>query len=160
MDISRGLIWEQRLHPQTWWTMQTSSSNSSTDAGSQNDLARWSRDAYRIIFIDDNPRLLEPITTSLCMAGHSVRSTTHGSELLHLIEVLDPEILITDIMMEEIDVLDAIAQLHKSRPDLKIIAISANPYLLTLASRNGANNVLAKPFPLERLNHLIKVTMQ
>jgi DNA-binding response OmpR family regulator len=140
--------------------MQTSSPNSSTGAGSQSDFARWGEGIYRIIFIDDNPRLLEPITTALCMAGHSVRSTTHGSELSHLIEVLEPDILITDIMMEEIDVLDTIAQLHKSRPDLKIIAISANPYLLTLASRNGANHVLAKPFSLERLNLLIKVTMQ
>ena len=79
---------------------------------------------------------------------------------MHLIEILSPEILITDIMMEEIDVLDTIAQLHKLRPDLKIIAISANPHLLKLASRNGANHILAKPFPLERLNLLIKVTMQ
>ena len=63
-------------------------------------------------------------------------------------------------MMEEIDVLNAIAQLHQSRPRLKIIAISANPHLLTLASRNGADHVLAKPFPLEPLNLLIKVTMQ
>jgi CheY-like chemotaxis protein len=160
MGISRGLIWEQRLHPQTWRIMQTSSSNSRKGASSQSDFARWSRDTYRIVLIDDNPRVLEPITTSLCIAGHSVRSTTHGSELSHLIEILSPDILITDIMMEEIDVLDTIAQLHKSRPDLKIIAISANPHLLTLASRNGANHVLAKPFPLERLNLLIKVAMQ
>lgn len=140
--------------------MQTSSSNRGKGAGSQDDVGHWCQETYRIIFLDDNPRLLEPITTALCTEGHSVRSTTHGSELSRLIEVLNPDILITDIMMEEIDVLDAIAQLHKSRPDLKIIAISANPYLLTLASRNGANSVLAKPFPLERLNHMIKTTMQ
>ena len=140
--------------------MQTSSSNSSKGASSQSDFARSGKGTYRIVFIDDNPQLLEPITTSLCTEGHNVRSTTHGGELPRLIEVLNPDILITDIMMEEIDVLDTIAQLHKSRPDLKIIAISANPYLLTLASRNGANHVLAKPFPLERLNLLIKVTMQ
>jgi DNA-binding NtrC family response regulator len=140
--------------------MQISFSNSSKDAGGQSDIAPEGKGAYRIVFIDDNPRLLEPVTTALSMAGHSVRSTTHGSELSHLIDVLVPDILITDIMMEEIDVLDTIAQLHKSRPDLKIIAISANPYLLTLASRNGANHVLAKPFPLERLNHVINATMQ
>jgi two-component system nitrogen regulation response regulator GlnG len=139
--------------------MQANSSDGKS-SGSQNVSYRWDSATYRIVFVEDNPRVLEPITTALCVDGHNVRSTTHGSELFHLIEVLDPDILITDIMMEEIDVLDVIAQLHESRPRLKIIAISANPHLLTLASRNGANHVLAKPFPLERLNLLIKVTMQ
>lgn len=114
----------------------------------------------RILIIEDDQELLEPIASSLCAQGHYVRSTTRGSDFLRLVDLLDPDILITDVIMEDVDALEMIVVLRESRPRMKIIAISGNPHLLTLASKCGATHVLAKPFPLGQLNVLVKVAAQ
>jgi CheY-like chemotaxis protein len=77
-----------------------------------------------------------------------------------LVALLNPDLVITDVIMPEIDTIDAIAELRQSHPALKIIAISGNPHLLTLAAKHGANHVLAKPFSLHQLGLLVKVALQ
>ena len=115
---------------------------------------------YRVLLIDDRPEVLEPIAVSLSMADFLVWSTTHGSDLVHLVELVNPDVLVADVIMDEIDTLDVLPALRKSHPNLKIIAISGNPHLLTLARKHGADHVLAKPFDTRKLSALIKTAMQ
>lgn len=115
---------------------------------------------HRILLIDDNEAFLEPMAAGLTAEGHEVRSSAQGNDLIWLVQLMKPEILITDIIMQGVDVLNEIAVLHRSIAGLKIIAISGNPHLLSLASKSGADHVLAKPFRLEALNRLIQVAMQ
>ena len=77
-----------------------------------------------------------------------------------MLELLNPRLVITDVIMEEIDTLDAIADLRRLRPHIKIIAISGNLHLLTLAVKQGADHILAKPFGAHHLNVLVKAALQ
>jgi two-component system, OmpR family, response regulator ResD len=125
-----------------------------------NSLSEQGGVSSRILVIEDDRDIVETIELILRSAGHDVKSTTHGKDALRLVELLNPDLVITDVIMPEIDTLDAIGELRRTYPGLKIIAISGNPHLLTLASKQGADQVLAKPFSLNKLTALIKLTLQ
>jgi two-component system, cell cycle sensor histidine kinase and response regulator CckA len=131
---------------------------------SQNESFVWPTDPKtanrRIFVIEDDRDIVETIEHILRSAGHEVKSTTNGKDALRLVELLNPDLVITDVIMPEIDALDAIVILRHRYPALKIIAISGNPHLLTLAAKHGANHVLAKPFNLHQLTLLVKVALQ
>jgi DNA-binding NtrC family response regulator len=113
-----------------------------------------------ILLIDDDQDIVEAVGSILRAAGHEVRSTTHGSDIFRLLDLLNPRLVITDVIMPDIDTIDAIAVLHAHYPCIKIIAISGNPHLLTLATQQGADHTLAKPFSAHRLNVLIAAALQ
>jgi CheY-like chemotaxis protein len=125
-----------------------------TDAVTQKPIGR------QILLIEDDRDIIETIEHILRAGGHDVKSTTHGKDAFRLIALLNPDLVITDVIMPEIDTIDAIAEFRRAYPRLKIIAISGNPYLLTLAAKHGANHVLAKPFNLHQLTVLVKVALQ
>jgi two-component system cell cycle sensor histidine kinase/response regulator CckA len=114
----------------------------------------------RILVIEDDRDIVETVEHILRLAGHDVKSTTNGKDALRLVELLNPDLIITDVIMPEVDTLDVIVQLRHRYPALKIIAISGNPHLLTLAAKHGANHVLAKPFNLHQLTLLVKVALR
>lgn len=122
--------------------------------------SRERKPPYCILLIDDNQDIVEAFASGLTAEGHYVHATTHGPDLLRLTSQLDPDVLVADMIMEGVDTLDMISTLRKSHPNVKIIAISGNPHLLTLALKHGAHHTLSKPFRLDKLNLLIKVAMQ
>ncbi|HUO02428.1 MAG TPA: response regulator [Rhizomicrobium sp.] len=115
---------------------------------------------YRVLIIDDNAILIDALQDGLRLMGHEVQSSARGTDALRLMHLLDPHVVVADLIMPEFDIFDAFAQMRKIRPSVKIIAISGNQHLLTLASKRGANYVLSKPFDLTRLDMLIKTAMR
>ena len=115
---------------------------------------------YRILLLDDNAQLVEAFEDGLRLLGHQVKSSTKGTDALRLLQVLKPHVVVADVIMPEFDMLDAMARMQNVIPGVKIIAISGNQHLLTLAAKRGAHHVLSKPFDLRRLDFLIKATMR
>lgn len=107
------------------------------------------------MIIEDDQTLAEPLEAALQAPRRKVRSTTDGREAIRLLDLLEPDLVVTDIIMPDIDTLDLIASLRKSRPQIKIIAISGNTHLLRLAARHGADHILPKPFRIGELNALV-----
>ena len=122
--------------------------------------SRERKPPYCILLIDDDQDIVEAFASGLTAEGHYVHATTHGADLQRLASQFDPDVLIADMIMEGVDTLDVITSLRQSNPNMKIIAISGNPHLLTLALKHGADHTLAKPFRLQKLNLLISLAMQ
>jgi two-component system chemotaxis response regulator CheY len=62
-----------------------------------------------------------------------------------------PDLVITDIVMPEQEVIQTINEIRSAKPDAKIIAISGggragNTDFLKMARRLGASDTIAKPF--------------
>ena len=74
---------------------------------------------------------------TICAEGHIVRATTHGDELLQLVEIVNPEILIIDVIMNDVDTLEIISSLRRIHPTTKIITMSGNPHMLALAVKRA-----------------------
>ena len=107
----------------------------------------------RILIIDDEASLAEPLTQILEGEGHSVRSATDARKAIPLIEQFEPDLVITTIVMAEVDM---IAAFRWVGPEIKIIAISGESHLIRVAARQGADHVLPKPVRLGELNALVK----
>jgi DNA-binding response OmpR family regulator len=105
----------------------------------------------RILIIDDEPHILLMVKKMLERAGYEVDLASNGSEGLRMFESIQPDLVITDIIMPEKEGLETIREMRRQSNDLQIIAmsgggkISADNYLET-AKIFGAARLIEKPF--------------
>ena len=117
---------------------------------------REGRARGRVLLIDDDPALLGLMAHAFAAAGYTTLTAENGRKGLNLVDSYKPDLVVTDIVMPEMEGIGAILQIRrKSRPP-KIIAISgAGPGgrrdYLSWAKHLGADEVLAKPFRMSQL---------
>ena len=105
-----------------------------------------------ILVADDTIDLQALITTWLREAGHQVTDASTGREIIELVTTRHFDLLVTDILMPDGDGWDAIATVHRMRPDMRSLAISGGTRempahaVLRIAQRAGAIGLLPKPF--------------
>lgn len=83
--------------------------------------------------------------------GHTVVEARNGREGLQLLPDSDADLVITDIVMPEMDGLEVLMKLRTKDPPIKIIAMSGGgrtsvKYNLDVAKVMGAGKVIPKPF--------------
>ena len=110
----------------------------------------------RILVIDDEALVRYTIREMLESAGHSVVEAENGRAGLGIYEFQNIYLTITDILMPEKDGVQTIQEFKSLRSGGKIIAIAGGSVMrregrLGLASKMGADNILAKPFSAEEL---------
>ena len=111
---------------------------------------------YRVLLIEDNPLVSATISHLLQSRGHVVTLSPHGADALRLFGLTEPQVVISDIILPEVDSLDMIREFRRLRPEITIIAISGNPHLLTIAEKHGADHILHKPFVSRTLAALVR----
>lgn len=110
----------------------------------------------KILILDDEAGMRSILRRALEHAGHEVLEGTNGVEGLKRISENEVDIVVTDLLMPELDGIELIFNLRKSRPNLRVIAISGGGQLppdsyLKIAQRGGARRILIKPFELREL---------
>ena len=113
----------------------------------------------RLLVIDDDPQMRRSLAIALADAGHTVTTAADGRDGLQALGDGAVDIVITDIVMPEMEGLETIRELRSRRPDLKIVAMSGawsdSISYLKMAKAFGAHYSLAKPFELQALLDLI-----
>ncbi len=105
----------------------------------------------RILVVDDDPLASAMMHEDLLREGHrpfTIRSAVGALEILAAGVAVD--LVVTDVLMPEMDGIELIQALRISHPRLPIIAVSSggdryNPYIFTTARLLGADCVLHKP---------------
>jgi len=107
----------------------------------------------RILAIDDDGAICATVSLILERAGHQIVAAQDGRRGLKLLEANRFDLLLIDIFMPEMDGLETIRVLRKSKPDLPIIVMSGStiegtkmPDYLSFATKLGAIESLRKPF--------------
>lgn len=105
----------------------------------------------RILVIDDDDMLRDMLMKLLSNAGYEVVSAENGIEALKLHEQNPADLIITDIIMPDMDGIEVVREFRKTSPATKIIAMSGggriNPdQYLAIVQRLGAQRTFAKPF--------------
>ena len=109
-----------------------------------------------ILVIDDDEQIRRLLSIILKKEGHEVSLAENGKVGLAVFEKVHPELVITDVLMPEVEGLETIRQLRQLNPELPIIAITgggrvgADVCLLT-AKKFGAFKTFKKPVPKEEL---------
>ena len=104
-----------------------------------------------ILIVEDDNACRETLATMLEREGHDPIIPDTPSEALSMIVDDPPDLVITDILMPELDGIELITQAKKKQPGLRCIAISGGgrapkELLLRAAKQLGAIESLQKPF--------------
>ena len=101
-----------------------------------------------VLVVDDSPDLLEMYAFSLALAGFEVRKAADGLKALDSINERKPDVVITDLMMPEMDGLMLIKHIRETvaLTGLPILVLSAgSEAYLDEAQLVGATKVIPKP---------------
>ncbi|MCM3136378.1 response regulator transcription factor [Paenibacillus polysaccharolyticus] len=117
--------------------------------------------SIKVLLIEDEKNLADMIAFFLDEEGYITERVHHPREALHLFSQFQPDIVVTDLMLPEIDgneLVDAFRQ-HSTVP---VLMISASTMLndRLRALHNGADDFLCKPFSLKELDARIKALLR
>ena len=109
-----------------------------------------------ILVIDDDPIVRSTIARILERRSYRVLTAENGVKGLRLFADERPDLVITDIIMPEMEGIGTLLEMRRERPDAKVIAISGggrlgNTDFLDMAKKLGACAVIEKPFDAHEL---------
>jgi CheY-like chemotaxis protein len=115
-----------------------------------------------VLLIEDDPFTGETLCSMLEASGHTVTWARDGKKAMVLLEGGEAfDLVITDILMPDMDGLESIQYLKRERPGLPVIAMTGQvdtPYLRA-AKLFGAKSTLNKPFGLKELRGAIEIAL-
>ena len=110
-----------------------------------------------VLVVEDDPDLLRLMTSAFARAGFKAYSARNGRLGLQLLRALEPDLMVTDIVMPEKEGIATIIEAKQAAPQTAVIAISGGGQygrsgnFLQWAEELGADQVMAKPFPMSQL---------
>jgi response regulator NasT len=116
---------------------------------------------YRVLIVDDEPVIRLDLKAMLEAMGHTVvGEADNGEDALQLARTLQPDLVIADIMMPEVDGIELSRRLAQERiaPVLVLTAYS-EPEMIMGADRAGVLGYLVKPFREADLAPAIQVAV-
>lgn len=117
----------------------------------------------KVLVIDDEPGIIEIVEANLEGDGFEVISASNGKEGLEKIKSEQPELVVLDVMMPEMDGWEVLRSLEKddSTAGLPVIMLTAKAadedYIFGL--EEGAVEYITKPFLPQELVNRIKITL-
>jgi len=118
-------------------------------------------DRLRILVADDEANIRRVLETRLAMQGHQVMVAENGAQALELFRGLEPDVVVLDVMMPELDGF-AVVERIRAQSEVPIILLTA---LGDVADRItglqlGADDYMVKPFSPKELEARIRCVMR
>jgi CheY-like chemotaxis protein len=110
----------------------------------------------QILIIDDDGLFRSMLSATLVHFGHTVVEAENGAAGLKVFQRAQPDLIITDLVMPEMEGFEVLMNFKKHNPRPKIMVMSGGVGgqtvdFLEIATRLGASGVLAKPFSTDAL---------
>ena len=111
----------------------------------------------RVLVVDDDASARRFIRAALERLGFLVCEAANGVQALRGHGAFDPDIVLLDVFMPEMDGLEVLQRLRNSGCRARVIAISggassSTESCLYMASHLGASRTLTKPFSIDELS--------
>jgi DNA-binding response OmpR family regulator len=119
----------------------------------------------RILLVEDDGQIRAMLKMLLTSSGHDVWEAPSGKGVCDMHEQQRFDLVITDLVMPDIDGLEVIMALRSKDQNVRIIAISgaedgrADSYL-RIAQKLGAQRTLSKPFSNEEFLETVRFTLE
>lgn len=118
----------------------------------------------KIIVVDDEPIIADTLANILNGEGHNALAFSKGEPAIRLAEVMQPDLLVSDVVMPEMDGIETAKAIRKLVPGCRIILFSGQAQSIDLVSKARAEGhffeVLAKPVNPELLLEAINRTQK
>src|SRR5712692_2326280 len=112
----------------------------------------------RILLVEDEHSLRQVMKFQLCEAGYETMLAENGLQGYELFTEHQPDLVITDLAMPEMDGLELIRRIKAISPEAPVILITAHGEVQTAvaAMKLGAEDYLTKPINWDELSILIE----
>ena len=116
-------------------------------------LSRPDGSPLRIAVVDDEQMLTDLLSMALRMEGWEVRTAASGYEALQLVRDFQPDALVLDIMMPDLDGMAVLQRLRQSGNDTPVLFLTARDAVADRVAglTAGGDDYVTKPFSLEEL---------
>lgn len=117
---------------------------------------------HHILVVDDEASIVMVLKSMLTRLGYEVSTASNGARAMSKISAGRVDLVITDIVMPDMNGIELIENLQEKFPAVKIIAMSGGSVMngpdgfLKEAQDLGAARCLSKPFMLGELSSLVK----
>jgi DNA-binding NarL/FixJ family response regulator len=116
----------------------------------------------RVLLADDHRLLLQGVTALLASECEVVGAVTDGRALVEAAERLKPDVVVADIAMPELNGIEALRQLRKSQPAVKVVFLTMHKDagLVKQALAAGALGYVLKHAAVQELKLAIAAALQ
>jgi DNA-binding response OmpR family regulator len=112
-----------------------------------------------ILIVDDEQRIGKILALNLRLSGYEAISVTSGAEALEIAEAQNPDLMLLDIVMPDLNGFQVLERL-RSFSKLPVVALSAGSENGPRALELGANSFVAKPFKVDDMVMRVKSILE
>ena len=111
------------------------------------------RKRARVLVVDDEAHVRSMIGSTLERQGYEVQLSSNGREALEQLELNAYDLVLTDIVMQDVNGITLLERIHAQHPNLPVVMVTAiHDISVAIDSmRRGAYDYLLKPFEREHL---------
>ncbi|RZN39946.1 acetoacetate metabolism transcriptional regulator AtoC [Escherichia sp. E2593] len=117
---------------------------------------------YRVLIVDDEENVRRMLSTAFSLQGYDTHCASNGQEALPLFTRVQPDVVLMDIRMPEMDGISALKAMRGHNPRTPVVLMTAYAEVETAveALRSGAFDYVIKPFALDELNLVVQRALQ
>src|ERR1700740_3620616 len=116
----------------------------------------------KVLVVDDEPNIRELVEVALKFHGCAVSVSANGKDALHQAETYEPDLMILDVMLPDMDGFEVCRALRQDGNDVPVIFLTARDTTsdtirgLTL----GGDDYVTKPFSVEALVARVRAVLR
>lgn len=117
---------------------------------------------HRLLVIEDDDRIADLVCDVAKDSGFAIYKAPSGKELVSVYENFDPEVIVLDVLMPDVDGFEVMDFLSNRCSKAVILIMSGNDTYREMAERmavaRGLNisNIIPKPFRIAALRHTLQ----
>lgn len=129
-------------------------------AGSE--LRRPDGEPVRVLVVDDEATLTDLLSMALRYEGWQVRSAGNGMAAVRMAREFEPDAVVLDIMLPDLDGLEVLRRLRGVRPDVPVLFLTARDAVEDRVAglTAGGDDYVTKPFSLEEVVARLRALMR
>lgn len=114
----------------------------------------------KVLLVDDQPLIREALRTFLTQSNEIeiIGTAESGAEALELLHSTEPEVVIIDVRMPDMDGVESTIKIHKAYPELIVVGLSSisDKHRATEMLQAGAHGFLTKETPPPEIVEAVK----
>ncbi|MDE3105609.1 MAG: response regulator transcription factor [Acidobacteriota bacterium] len=115
----------------------------------------------RILIVDDEPQIIRVLRTSLSTQGYLVRTASNGVEALTIATEWQPNLVITDISMPQMNGVELCRDLRShSQVPIIVLSVREQDRQKIEALDAGADDYVTKPFSIQELQARVRAQLR